>query len=647
MDKITMDLFTSFHYLSDLQYSRKDGRLFYIETECDMENNGYNSRLWSLDPLSGGRRMLTKAMPSLPYYVCERGLFTFEKDETGTAVKKRSPETGNVISLFSVPLSVREMVPYGEDGWLILALTNTECPDRHLLSEGEREIFQKEKEENSDYIVVDEYPFVFNGAGFVNGNRNRLFLLDGENNIRPLNGPFMNVSSWDTAEGKIVFSGMEYDKCQKFTSKVWEYDPETEETKVLYDGDDMQFRKVFYRRGEVIALASRDNGTGENPKVWLLKDGGLSLLMDPDSGFHNSLGTDCRYGKQNGTVRCGDDLLIISSCGDEALLYRLGDTFETVFACGGSVESVAASDDTLYMILMKDQALPEIYSFRDGVTRQLSDINKAVLQDRYVAVPRPLILEKETPVHGWVLEPYDYDPSRTYPAILDIHGGPRTIYGTVYYHEMQYWASLGYFVFFCNPRGSDGRGDAFADLRPAWGTIDYEDIMDFTDLVLKTYPAIDPDRLGVTGGSYGGYMTNWIITHTRRFKAAASQRSISNWISELLVSDISAGFIRSLGLPDIRHADKELWDMSPLKYVNDAATPVLFIHSTEDYRCPMPEAVQLFTALKLMGVESRLVMFKGENHELSRGGRPKHRIRRLAEITEWMNNHLNITDERE
>jgi dipeptidyl aminopeptidase/acylaminoacyl peptidase len=206
---------------------------------------------------------------------------------------------------------------------------------------------------------------------------------------------------------------------------------------------------------------------------------------------------------------------------------------------------------------------------------------------------------------------------------------------------MQYWASLGYFVFFCNPRGSAGRGTAFADLRPAWGTIDYEDIMDFTDAVLAKYPAIDQKRVGVTGGSYGGYMTNWIIGHTDRFAAAASQRSISNWISELLVSDISVGFIHNMmSFPDIRHCDKELWDMSPLKYVNNAVTPTLFIHSTEDYRCPMPEAVQMFTALRLVGVDTKLVMFNGENHGLSRGGKPKHRIRRLKEITAWMNQYL-------
>ncbi|MBE6108742.1 MAG: S9 family peptidase, partial [Erysipelotrichaceae bacterium] len=212
--------------------------------------------------------------------------------------------------------------------------------------------------------------------------------------------------------------------------------------------------------------------------------------------------------------------------------------------------------------------------------------------------------------------------------------------GEVFYHEMQHWASLGYFVMFCNPRGSDGKGNAFADLRKSWGTIDYEDIMDFVDEVLKNYPSIDSERLGVTGGSYGGYMTNWIIGHTNRFKAAATQRSISNWITEVCASDYGIDFPIEQEYDDIYNCHDELWDMSPLKYANEAVTPTLFIQSTEDYRCPIPEAIQLYTVLKCRGVESRLVAFKGENHDLSRTGKPLHRIRRLKEITDWMTSHL-------
>lgn len=152
--------------------------------------------------------------------------------------------------------------------------------------------------------------------------------------------------------------------------------------------------------------------------------------------------------------------------------------------------------------------------------------------------PRPCVWKAAAwEVEGWVLLPKDFDPSKSYPAVLDIHGGPKTVYGPVFYHEMQLWANRGYFVFFCNPIGSDGRGNRFADIRGHYGETDYRNLMDFTDAVLARYPQIDRKRLAVTGGSYGGFMTNWIIGHTDRFACAASQRSISNWLSFYGVSD--------------------------------------------------------------------------------------------------------------
>lgn len=212
-------------------------------------------------------------------------------------------------------------------------------------------------------------------------------------------------------------------------------------------------------------------------------------------------------------------------------------------------------------------------------------------------------------------------------------------YGRVFFHEMQVWASHGYFVFFCNPFGSDGQGNEYADIRGHYGYEDYQDLMAFTDAVLAEVKQIDPNRLGVTGGSYGGYMTNWIITHTSRFKAAASQRCISNWISLWGTSDIGPDFVRDqmqAGLEDI----ETLWKHSPLKYVDQAETPTLFIHSDEDYRTPIEQGYQMLNGLIDQGVEAKMIVFHGENHELSRSGKPVHRMRRLEEITKWMDDHL-------
>lgn len=229
---------------------------------------------------------------------------------------------------------------------------------------------------------------------------------------------------------------------------------------------------------------------------------------------------------------------------------------------------------------------------------------------------------------------------KKYPTILDIHGGPKSAYGTSFFHEMQYWANQGYAVIFTNPTGSSGRGSEFSRLKGKFGEDDYYDLIDFTDAAIKQIDFINADKLGVTGGSYGGIMTNWIIGHTERFKAAVSQRSISNWTSFFTLSDIGYSYGEGYTGTNPWKDYEELWKRSPLAYANKVKTPTLFIHSEEDYRCPLPEGLQMFSALQSYGVPSRIVIFKGENHELSRNGRPINRIKRLSEITEWFNKYL-------
>jgi len=152
---------------------------------------------------------------------------------------------------------------------------------------------------------------------------------------------------------------------------------------------------------------------------------------------------------------------------------------------------------------------------------------------------------------------------------------------------------------------------------------------------------MDSARIGVTGGSYGGFMTNWIVGHTNRFAAAATQRSICNWISKAYASDIGYYFNTEQMQSDPWRNLEKMWWHSPLKYAPNVTTPTLVLHSDEDYRCWIAEAYQWFTALKLHGVETKLHIFHGENHELSRSGRPDNRVRRLTEITGWMDKYLN------
>ena len=191
-------------------------------------------------------------------------------------------------------------------------------------------------------------------------------------------------------------------------------------------------------------------------------------------------------------------------------------------------------------------------------------------------------------------------------------------------------------MIFCNPIGSDGKGTRFFEaIRGRYGTVDYESLMAFEEAALAAYPQIDPSRVAVTGGSYGGYMTNWVIGHTDRFACAVSKRSISNMVSFWGTADVGYNSVTSKNGGDIFRAEQILWEQSPVKYADQVKTPTLFLHSDEDYRCPLEQGIQMYTAVTVQGVDTRLVIFKGENHGLSRTGKPLNRIRRLEEMLAW------------
>jgi dipeptidyl aminopeptidase/acylaminoacyl peptidase len=241
---------------------------------------------------------------------------------------------------------------------------------------------------------------------------------------------------------------------------------------------------------------------------------------------------------------------------------------------------------------------------------------------------------------GWILKPRGFDASKKYPLIVEIHGGPNTQYGYGFMHEMQMLAAQGYVVLFTNPRGSLGYGRDFAlAVRGEWAVKDSLDIMAGVDVVIAK-GFIDEQRLGVIGGSYGGFMTSWLIGHTDRFRAAVADRSVIDRFSFFGSSDIGWDFTDD----DMEVAP---WDdperyvrMSPITYVKNIHTPVLIIHSESDLRCNIEQSEQLFASLKYLGRETLFVRFEGQSHGLSRGGHPKLRKERLRHIKEWFERYL-------
>jgi dipeptidyl aminopeptidase/acylaminoacyl peptidase len=245
------------------------------------------------------------------------------------------------------------------------------------------------------------------------------------------------------------------------------------------------------------------------------------------------------------------------------------------------------------------------------------------------------------PVDGFFVKPVGWEAGKKYPMVLVIHGGPEGMFGVDWYHEFQVYAAKGWAVFFCNPRGSTGYGEKFERGEVNnWGGMDYQDIMAGVDAALKQYPWVDANDLGVTGGSYGGYMTNWIVSHTNRFKAAVTLRSVSNFISDEGTRDGAYGheeYFKGIVFDDF----EQYWDASPLKYARNVHTPTLVLHSDNDFRVPIEQGEQWFRALQHYGVPSELVLFPRENHNLTRTGEPKHLVESLNWQIYWFERYLN------
>jgi dipeptidyl aminopeptidase/acylaminoacyl peptidase len=272
--------------------------------------------------------------------------------------------------------------------------------------------------------------------------------------------------------------------------------------------------------------------------------------------------------------------------------------------------------------------------------RVLTSFNGKLFSELKISEPEEVWLDSTdgVKVHAWVMKPVGYKAPKKYPAVLEIHGGPHAQYGWTFFHEFQVLAAQGYVVVYSNPRGSKGYGEAFcAAIRGNWGVKDWEDVQTAIRW-MQHQPYIQAGSMGVMGGSYGGYMTNWVIGHTHDFKAAITDRCVSNMVSMAGTSDFpfnKNAYFKGVAWGDLQEI-KELWRQSPISYFEKVKTPTLVIHSEGDLRCNIEESEQVFTALQQQGVESRFVRYPSStSHGMSRGGPPDLRLHRLGEITKW------------
>lgn len=645
MQPVKIEDLLSYRFLSRVRISPAGEWAAFVVKQADVERNDYRSDLYLVHlspPLV--RRLTTSGRD---------GPFAWERDGKALLFISRREEPEEGCYLFRIPLDGGEAERVAKIPHKVKDLALLE--DGRLLFTARVPVGERDESEDAkDYEILDEIPFWQNGEGITNRRRMRLFLFDpGSEEATPLTEEELEVEDFDILGDRIAFTARRFPGKAPGTDELWWI--EGLGAPRCLSRDAYAFDAVgFLDRDTLVVLASdmQRYGRGENREVYTvgLASGRMqSLTPGWDRSCGNSVGGDVRHG--GGPALAVDEgrIYVLVTERSRSFVISLDRSGQEAQATAphGSVDAFDVHQGSVVAAELHPDRLQEIYLHRGGESRRLTDLNAEGLVGRAVALPEPFTVRTSdgTDLDAWLVRPVGFEPGKRYPAILTIHGGPRTVYGDVFFHEMQTLAGAGYALVYTNPRGSSGRGNGFADLRAKYGTVDYDDLMATVDEALRRYPFLDAERVGVMGGSYGGFMTNWIIGHTDRFRAAVSQRSIANWTSKFCTTDIGYLFNHDqMGADPWKEGGSEkLWWHSPLHYADRVKTPTLFIHSDEDYRCWLAEGLQMFTALRYHGVESRLVLFRGENHELSRSGKPKHRLRRLREIHAWFDRHLRST----
>ncbi|MGH9247673.1 MAG: S9 family peptidase [Acidimicrobiales bacterium] len=357
-----------------------------------------------------------------------------------------------------------------------------------------------------------------------------------------------------------------------------------------------------------------------------------------------------------GPVWVGDNVVFLIEDHGNQHVYRVpGDASappEPVVNGDRWVHSFDAVDDLLAFAVSSPTSQPEVVIVGpDGRERQITRLGGAFASRVETSTPVRFTATSPdgTEVEAWYVPPVGAEDGGRYPTLVNVHGGPFTQYGNKFFDEFQIEVGAGYGVVYCNPRGSSGYGEAWGQAvawpshpthpGSGWGRVDADDVLAVVDEAGQRFPTVDPDRLGVMGGSYGGYMTTWLLGHTDRFKAGCSERAANDLLGLERASDIATAFFCYSGRRAFENPEV-LIDHSPITYAPNIHTPLLIIHSEGDLRCPIDQAASLFSTLRVLGREVQWLLFPEESHELSRSGAPQHRMQRAEAILEWFDRWL-------
>ena len=655
---------TRLAYVDGAAISHRGDRVAFVVTRLDAAQNRYLRNIWVVGVHGGEPRQLTRGDGDTdPQWSPDDRTLAFSgargADPAISQIYRIALDGGEARRLTGETQGASSP-RWSHDGTrLLYTATFVDPPRKTRLDQRAAGVTLDAKHRTSDIRVIDRLDFEDNGSGEIFDKHVHLLVIDAGGAGRRMLTP---LSPWSETNPAWSYD----DRSIAFVSLRRPVDPERVDSDVY----------VVPAHGGALRRISRLH-RGNSAPVW--SHDSRTLLVAVQSRFDPAemngidalalTGRERRVVAEN-AVQFGDQFLTDTreagaGCGpllephDRWFLADVSVPGATALqrfdVATGKASSVVARGDEIADCTMNDAATQIAYTADDathpaevfvfdvarGVSRRLTQFNAAYVAQTRLARPQPFVVRDEAglAVQAWFM-PADVPPGTRAPTLLEIHGGPGALFGNAFFHEFQLLTGRGYNVVYANPRGSLGYGYAFsAALSKNWGDPMFRDETAVLDAIAQR-PDVDPHRLGVLGGSYGGYATLWMIGHTHRFKAAVAERVVSNMTSSYLACDecFSNSDVTSFGNAWAHQA--AYWRMSPIAAIASVTTPLLLLHSDEDTRTPLVESDQWFTLAKSLGEPITYVQVPRDNHDLNRTGEPVHRIERLRLIADWFAKEL-------